>query len=46
VPVSESKSPQNRQNRPSGKWALPQLVQTCSRTVAIGGECYAAVAAL
>ena len=43
---SESKSPQNRQNRPSGNCTLPQVEQTWSSTISIGWEYYAGVAAL
>jgi len=35
---SASKSPQKRQNLPSGKRRLPQLAHTCSSTISIGCE--------
>jgi len=35
------RSPQNRQNLPSGKRVLPQLAHTLSSTISIGSKYYA-----
>ena len=43
---SASKSPQKRQNFPSGKRRLPQLAHSSSSTVSIGCEYYARAASL